>query len=178
MDATKPRTFVTRDLTTGENVRQAGWAKAKSGLLDRIEVDGDRITVRRRDGAVDELRKGAFRCTSYRTGLGRRLFVIRTDDGRKIRFLEMTGMLSEAEWEAIADEVLEAVPSKLVKIIMRAGASLLIGMLAAAISAGLCAGFFGLSDEQVAFSSPLSLGLMAGWTAALWFGFGRLRWLA
>ncbi len=174
----KPRAFVTRDLTTGENVLQAGWAKSKSGLLDRIEVDGTRITVRRRDGAMDVLQKGAFRCTSYRTSSGRRLFVIRTDDGRNIRFLEMTDMLSDADWETIANEVLEAVPSNLVKITKRACASLLIGMLAAALTAGLCAGIFGLTEEQIAFSSPLSLVLMAGWTAALWFGLGRLRWLA
>ncbi len=176
MNPTQSKIFVTRDLTAGENVRQAGWAKSKSGLLDRLEVDGPRITLRRRDGAVDELQKGAFRCTSYRTGSGRRLFVIRTDDGRKIRVMEMAGMLSDEDWDEIARDVLEAVPSNLTKIVMRAGASLLIGMFAAAITAGVVASVFDLTPEQVVFSSPLSLSLMVGWSVALWFGFGRLGW--
>jgi hypothetical protein len=51
-------------------------------------------------------------------------------------------------------------------------------MLAAAITAGVCSAIFGLTEEQIAFSSPLSLALMAGWTAALWFAFGPLRWRA
>lgn len=169
-------TFVTRELTTRENMLQAGWAKSKSGLLERLEVNGSRITIRRRDGAVDELQKGAFRCTSYRTGSGRRLFVIRADDGRKVRFMEMTGVLSDAQWDAIADHILEAVPSNLNKVVILAGASILIGMFAAAVTVGLIAGLFGLTDEQVAFWSPLSLSLMGGWTIALWFGFKRLFW--
>lgn len=176
MNPLESKIFITRDLTAGENVRQAGWAKSKSGLLDRIEVDGSRIIVRRRDGAVDELQKGAFRCTSYRTGSGRRLFVIRTDDGRKIRVMEMAGMLSDEEWDEIAREVFAAVPSNLTKIVMRAGASLLIGMFAAAITAGVVASLFDLTAEQVVFSSPLSLSLVAGWTVALWFAFKRLGW--
>src|SRR2546422_7222322 len=113
MNATTPTSFVTRELTTREYVLQAGWAKSKSGLLERLDVNGSRITIRRRNGAVDELEKGAFRCTSYRTGSGRRLFIIRTGDGRTIRFMEMDGMLSAAQWDAIADHVLEAVPSNL-----------------------------------------------------------------
>jgi hypothetical protein len=173
-NATTGKTFVTRELTTGENALQAGWAKSKSGLLDRLDVNGSRITIRRRNGAVDELQKGAFRCTSYRTGSGRRLFVIKADDGRKIRLMEMNGMLSAAEWDDIADEVLGAVPSDLNKIVTRAGLSIVIGMFAAALTAGFLAGLLGLTDEQVAFSSPLSLGLMAGWIVALWFGFKRL----
>ena len=176
MNPTQSKIFVTRDLTAGENVRQAGWAKSKSGLLDRLEVDGPRITLRRRDGAVDELQKGAFRCTSYRTGSGRRLFVIRTDDGRKIRVMEMAGMLSDEDWDEIAREVFVAVPSNLTQFVMRAGASLLIGMIAAAITAGWAASVFELTPAQVVFSSPLSLGLMAAWTFALWLGFRRLGW--
>ena len=137
---TANKTFVTRDLTAGENALQAGWAKSKSGLLDRLEVNGSRITIRRRDGAVDELQKGAFRCTSYRTGSGRRLFVIKTDDGRKIRFMEMSGMLSAAEWDYIANEVLGAVPSDLNKVVTRAGLAILIGMFVAALTVGFSGG--------------------------------------
>ena len=176
MNPTKPKTFVTRELTTGENIVQAGWAKSKSGLLERLEVDGSRITLHRRDGTMDEFKKGAFRCTSYRTGSGRRLFVIRTDDGRNIRFMEMAGMLSDAEWNAIADEVLEATPSNLNQLVMRAGVSIVAGMFAAAITVGLIAGLLGLTDEQIVFSSPLSISLMIGWAVALWFGCKRLGW--
>jgi hypothetical protein len=170
-------TFVTRDLTPGEYVRQAGWAKAQSGLLDRLEVEGTRITLRRRNGAVDELQMGAFRCTSYRTGSGRRLFVIKTNDGRKIRFLEMTGMLSDDEWNTIAHDVLAAHPSNLTNIVTRAGISVVLGMLASAVSAGLLAGMFDLSPEQVVISSPLSIGLLIVWIPAIWFGFRFLHWL-
>ena len=173
---TGPRIFDTRDLTTAENVLQAGWAKSAAGLLDRLEVDGTRITIRRRDGAVDELRKGAFRCTSYRTGSGRRLFVIRADDGRKIRFMEMEGMLSPADWNAIADEVLEATPSNLNALFVRAAAAIVIGMFAAAISVGIVGGMLGLEDDQLVFSAPLSLGIMAAWIATRWFGFARMNW--
>ncbi len=177
MTPTSPQIFITRDQTPGEYLLQAGWAKSKSGLLDRLEVDGTRITLRRRNGAVDELQKGAFRCTSYRTSSGRRLFVIKTDDGRKIRFLEITGMLSADEWNTIAHDVLAAQPSNLTNIVTRAGISLVLGMLASAVSAGLLAGMFDLSAEQVVISSPLSICLLIGWIAAIWFGFRFLRWL-
>ncbi len=176
MNTNKPKTYITRDLTAGENVLQAGWAKSKSGLLESLEVDGSRITLRRRDGSVDELQKGAFRCTSHRTGSDRRLFIIKTDDGRKIRFLEMTGMLSDTEWDAIADDVLQAAPSNLNQLVLQAGLSIVFGMFAAAISVGIIGGIFGLAADQLVFSSPLSIGLMAGWAVALWFGFRRLRW--
>lgn len=175
MNPIPSRTFVTRDLSAGQNVLQAGWAKSKSGLLDRLEVDGTRLTIRLRDGAVHELTPGKFRCTSYRTGSGRRLFVIRTDDGRKVRFLEMDEMLSAEEWDTIADEVLGAVPSNLNRNLTLGGYSLVLGMLAAALTAGFLGGLLHLPAEQFAFTSPLALGLMAGWTVLIWIGFWRLR---
>lgn len=168
-----PITFVTRELTMGEMLRQAGWAKSKAGLLDQLEVDGSRIVIRRRNGAVDELRKGEFRCTTYRTRAGRRLFVIRTNDGRKIQFLEMDGMLSAAQWDTIATKILEAKPSQLANIVTRAGLSALLGMFLAALSAGILGGILGWKDEQLRIGSPLSLGLIGGWTIVWWLGFRR-----
>ncbi len=169
------RTFVTRELTPGEGLAQAGWAKSDSGLLERLEVNGAHITVRRRNGAVDELTQGKFRCTSYRTGSGRRLFVIRTDDGRKIRFLEMDGMLSAEEWDIIADDVLGAVRSNLAAVVSRAGFSLVLGMLLGAVTTGILGGMFNLQDSQLAIGSPLGMGTIAAWTVAVWFGWGWSR---
>lgn len=171
----RPIAFITRELTAGEQVWQAGWAKRKSGLLDRLDVDGPRITIRRRDGVVDEVRKGEFRCTTYRTRSGRRLFVLKTDDGRKIQFLEMDGMLAPEEWDAIADEVLEATPSNLAAVMARAGLSLIPGMLAAALTTGFLGGLLDLKPEQMKIHSPLCLGLITVWTVAFWFGFRLLR---
>ena len=166
--------FVTRELTPREMLLQAGWAKSKSGLLDRLDVDGSRILIRRRNGAVDEIRQGEFRCTTYRTRAGRRLFVIKTNDGRKIQFLEMDGMLSVAQWDTIATEILEAKPSQLTNIVTRAGLSVLLGMLVAAFSAGFVGGLLGLKDEQLRIGSPLCLGLIGVWTTAWWLGLRRL----
>lgn len=170
-----PLRFVTRDLTRGENLLHAGWAKSKSGLLDVLEVDGPRITIRRRDGAVDELQKGAFSCTSYQTNSAGRLFIIRTDDGRKIRFMEMPGMLSGAQWDAIADDVLGAVPSNIVNLMLQGGFAIVAGMFAAAVTVGVLAGMLDLTHEQMVFESPLSLSLMVAWAIALWFAYGRVR---
>lgn len=166
--------FVTRDLTPAESTLQAGWAKSNAGLLAVLEVEGARITIRRRNGAEDVLQQGQFHCTVYRTGSGRRLFVIGTDDGRKIRLLEMAGSLSAAQWDAIA-EVLHAQPSQLNSRITQAGISLLGGMLGAAVSVDVVVGFFELDAAQLAISSPLSLGLIAGWALALWFAGNWLR---
>ena len=170
-----PLRFVTRDMTRGENLLCAGWAKSKSGLLDVLEVDGPRIIIRRRNGAVDELQKGAFSCTSYRTNSAGRLFVIRTDDGRKICFLEMPGTLSGAQWDAMADDVLGAVPSNVVNVVLQGGFAIVAGMFAAAITVGLLAGMFDLTHEQRVFESPLSLSLLLAWAIALWFAYGRVR---
>ena len=168
MDQPGPRVFVTRDLTTGENVLQAGWAKRGSVLLDRLEVDGPRITLRRRDGSVDRLLQGEFQCTTYRNGAKRRIFVIKNPDGRKIKFLEMDGMLSPEEWDTIADEVLAAEPSQFVGLFLQGCWSIVIGMLVAAFATGFVGGMFHLKEEQLKFSSPLSLGMMAVWTAIVW----------
>ncbi|MEO8359755.1 MAG: hypothetical protein ABI672_06970 [Vicinamibacteria bacterium] len=179
LDVTMPtgsRSFVTRELTARENILQAGWAKSASSLLDRLDVKGSHLTIRRRDGAVDELEQGAFRCTSYRTGSGRRLFVIRASDGRTIRFLEMEGVLSVEEWDAIADEVLGATPLNLNALFLRGAVAIVPGMLAAVMSVGIVGAIFRLEPEQLVFSAPLSLGLMAGWIAALWYGLTRLNW--
>ena len=97
MDQPGPRAFVTRDLTTGENVLQAGWAKRGAVLLDRLQVDGPRLTLRRRDGSVEELVRGEFHCTTYRNGAKRRIFVIKTTDGRKITFIEMDGFSAQRQ---------------------------------------------------------------------------------
>ena len=167
--------FVTRDLTARENLLHAGWAKSESGLLDTLEVDGSRIIIRRRDGAVDELQKGAFRCTSYQTSSAGRLFIVKTDDGRKIRFMEMPGMLPDDQWDVIAGNVLGAVPSNIVNAMLQGGFAILAGMLAAAITVGVLAGMLDLTHEQIAFQSPLSLGLMVAWAVALWFAYGRVR---
>ena len=51
----KPLRFVTRDMTSGENLLHAGWAKSKSGLLDVLEVDGLRISICRRDGSIERI---------------------------------------------------------------------------------------------------------------------------
>ena len=170
-----PLMFVTRDLTPGENLLHAGWAKSKSGLLDVLEVDGPRISIRRRDGSIDELHKGAFTCTSYQTNSAGRLFIIRADDGRKIRFMEMSGMLTDAQWDAIADDVLKAVPSNIVNVMLQGGFAIVAGMFAAAVTVGVLAGIFDLKDEQTVFSAPLSLSLMLAWAIALWFAYGRVR---
>ena len=173
--AAGPLRFVTRDLTPGENLLHAGWAKSKSGLLDTLEVDGLRITIRRRDGAIDELHKGAFTCTSYQTNSAGRLFIVRTDDGRKIRFMEMPGMLPRAQWDAIADDILGAVPSNIVNLMLQGSFAIVAGMFAAAVTVGVLAGMLGLTDEQTVFSAPLSLGLMLAWAIALWFAYGRVQ---
>ena len=168
MDDSGPRTFVARDLTTGENLLQAGWAKRGAVLLDRLQVDGPRLTLRRRDGSVDELVQGEFRCTTYRNGAKRRIFVIKTTDGRKITFIEMDGMLSPEEWDTIADEVLAAKPSQFVGLFLQGGWSIVLGMLAAALATGFVGGMFHLKEEQLKFGSPLSLGMIAFWTVIVW----------
>jgi hypothetical protein len=167
--------YVTRELTSGESALQAGWAKRNSGLLDRIDTNGDVIVIRRRDGSVDELRKGEFTCTTYRTSSRRRLFVIKTRDGRKIQFMEMDGMLTTEEWDAIARDILEATPSQLNSILYRASIAIPSGMLAAALTTGVLGAMLHLKEEQMHFSSPLCLGLMAIWITGLWFLIGRLR---
>lgn len=167
--------YVTRELTTGESALQAGWAKRNSVLLDRIDATGDNITLRRRDGSLDELRKGEFTCATYRTGSRRRVFVIKTKDGRKIQFAEMDGMLTTEEWDAIAEDILNASPSQLNSILLRAALAIQFGMLAAAISTGFLGGMLHLKEEQMHFSSPLCIGLMLIWTGGLWFLIGRLR---
>lgn len=166
-DPTATIRFETRDLTSTESALQAGWAKSNAGLLAVLEVEGARITIRRRNGAEDVVQQGQFRCTVYRTGSGRRLFVIGTDDGRKIRLLEMAGSLSAAQWDAIA-EVLHARPSQLNSRLTQAGISLLGGMLSASVSVGVVVGLFDLDAAQLAIYSPLSLSLIAGWALALW----------
>ena len=171
----EPFRFVTRDMTQGENLLYAGWAKSKSGLLDALAVDGARISIRLRDGTTHELQKGAFKCTSCQTNSAGRLFVVRTDDGRKIRFMEMPGMLCAEQWDAIADDVLEAVPSNIVSIVTQGGFAIVAGMFVAAITVGVLAGMLDLTYEQTVFESPLSLSLMVAWTIALWFGYGRVR---
>ena len=167
--------YVTRDLTRGENLLHAGWAKSNSGLLDWLEVDAAKITIRRRDGSVDVLQKGAFSCTSYQTNSAGRLFIIKAGDGRKIRFMEMPGMLTDAQWDAIADDVLGAVPSNIVNVMLQGGFAIVAAMFAAAITVGVLAGSLGLTQEQMVFESPLSLGLMLVWAIALWFAYGRVR---
>lgn len=84
-------------------------------------------------------------------------------------------MLSAEQWDTIADEVLGAVPSNLNRNLTLGGFSLVLGMLAAALTAGFLGGLLHLPEEQFAFTSPLALGLMAGWTVLIWFGFRRLR---
>lgn len=168
MEQPTRRSFVTRDLTTGENALQAGWAKGGAGLLERLEADGPHITLRRRDGSVDELRQGEFRCVTYRNSSKRRIFVIKTKDGRTIRFAEMEGMLSAEEWDAIADEVLSARPSQVAGLVLQGGRSVVFGMLVAAFATGFVGGMFHLKEEQLKFSSPLGLGMMAGWTLVAW----------
>ena len=168
--------FVARELTRSESVLQAAWAKSNAGLLDRLDVDGPRIVLRRRDGSIDVIEKGSFRCSSRVIGSGRRLFIIHTADGRKIRLMEMAGMLSRDQWNVIADDVLGAVPSKLNRMMLRGGAAALIGIYAAAVTAGFAASAFGLSEQQVTFTAPLSLGLMAVWAVGLWFAFKRFGW--
>ncbi|HTH46262.1 MAG TPA: hypothetical protein VMB21_02000 [Candidatus Limnocylindria bacterium] len=175
MDQPRPTVFVTRDLTTGENILQAGWAKRGAVLLDRLQVDGRHITLRRRDGSVDELEQGEFRCTTYRNSSKRRIFVIKTTDGRKISFMEMDGMLSAEEWDTIADEVLAAQPSQIAGLFLQAGWSIVIGMLAAALATGFVGGMFHLKEEQLKFSAPLSLGMMAVWSVIVWLVLQRLR---
>ena len=167
--------YVTRELTTAESALQAGWAKRNSVLLDRIDVTGGNITLRRRDGSVDELRKGEFTCVTYRTSSRRRLFVIKTNDRRKIQFMEMDGMLTTEEWDAIANEILEATPSQLNSMLLRGALSIQFGMLAAALTTGFLGGMLHLKEEQIHFSSPFCLGLMAIWITGLWFLIGRFR---
>ncbi len=57
VDLTTPLKFVTRDLTVDENPSRVERAAWKPALLDDLEVNGDRVTIRRRDNAVDELKK-------------------------------------------------------------------------------------------------------------------------
>jgi hypothetical protein len=140
VDQPRPLVFVTRDLTTGEDLLQAGWAKRGAVLLDRLEAAGDRITIRRRDGSVDEVRRGEFRCTTYRNGAKRRIFVIKTTDGRKITFIEMDGMLSPDEWDTIADEVLAAKRSQFTGHFIEVCRAIVLGMLMAALATGFVGG--------------------------------------
>ncbi len=174
MEQPTRHSFVTRDLTTGESVLQAGWAKRGSVLLDRLSVNGPHITVRLRDGSIEELLQGEFRCTTYRNSSKRRIFVIKTKDGRKISFAEMDGMLSAEEWDTIADEVLAATPSQFAGLFLLGGWSIVIGMLLAAFATGLVGAMFHLKEEQLKFSAPLSLGMMAGWSVIVWL---VLQWL-
>ena len=87
----------------------------------------------------------------------------------------MDGMLSPAEWDAIAGEIPEAKPSNLNAMVTQAGLSIMLGMLAAAFTVGFLGGMLGPKDEQIRIGSPLSLGPIAAWTVAVWFGFRLLR---
>ena len=82
-------------------------------------------------------------------------------------------MLSAAQWDTIATKILEAKPSQLANIVTRAGLAALLGMFLAALSAGFLGGILGWKDEQLRIGSPLSLGLIGGWTIVWWLGFRR-----
>ena len=61
---TGPISFVTCEPGRADKWRQTYALKSRSGLLERLDVDGERIVIRRRDGRVDEIRQGAFAGTS------------------------------------------------------------------------------------------------------------------
>ncbi len=175
MNNIEVRAFVARDLSAAENLAQAAWAKSDKGLLEQLDIDGPNITVRLRSGTVYHLRQGRFQCVVHRTGSGRRVFVIRTDDGQRFRILELEGALSHADWDAIANHVFLARVSDLNQIISRIGLSVVFGMLAAATTVGIVVDQFGLSGEQGKIFSPLSLLLMGAWAALAWCVLAYLR---
>ncbi len=159
--------FIAREMSGEIYPGKGGWSKSTANLLERLDVIGPRITIRRRDGTVDELEQGRFNCISYRTGSGRRLFVIKYGDDSSTRFLEVEDVLPPADWDAIA-EALKAVPSGIDVKHLCAGTAVILGWFAAAITTGIIGYIFELPPEMTVLWSPLSLGLMAAWIAGLW----------
>ena len=161
------QSFIARELSGEVHPGKGGWSKSTANLLERLDVMGPRITIRRRDGTVDELEQGRFNCISYRTGSGRRLFVIKYGDDSSTRFLEVENVLPPADWDAIA-EALKAVPSGIDVKHLCVGVAIILGWFAAAITTGVISHAFELPAEMTVLWSPLSLGLMAAWIAGLW----------
>lgn len=169
------QSFVARDLSGEERAGQGGWTRSADNLLERLDIIGPRITIRRRDGTVDELEQGRFKCISYRTGSGRHLFVIKYGEDSSARFLELEDVLSPADWDAIA-EALKAAPSGIQVKHLQLGVAVVLGWFVAAITTGIIGKIFDLPPEQTVFGSPLSLGLMVGWIGSLWVVLKHSKW--
>jgi hypothetical protein len=108
--------FKTRELSFLQKLSQVYWANPKSWLLDSLEVNNDKITIKRKNGQTNKIIVGEYSTTFLLDKYDRREFKITTNDGTKIRFKEIPGMLEEFEWESIV-EILEATESNLSKII-------------------------------------------------------------
>lgn len=174
MEGSPIRVFDARRPGLAANLAQFGWACRPAHLLQRLEDHGDAVVIRTRDGAEHVLRRGGFRCTSHRTRVAGRVFVIRTDDGRTIRLAELAGTLPDGDWDVIADEVLRAEPSALASLTARAGIAVTLGMLLGALTTGFIGGVAGLDAARTRLGSPLSLAAVAAWAALVWLALGCL----
>lgn len=107
--------FKTKELTFGQKLLQLYWFNPKSWLLDEMTIEGDNLTIIRKDGHVFHGKCSEIQASYTIDRYYRKEFKIKDAAGNKTRFKEIPDMLSLEQWITIL-VTLNAQESKLSKL--------------------------------------------------------------